>query len=148
MSGGWQSTNLDDLAKALGVDGSSDAAGDRAAYEPGDWFCVGHEHVITNKGAQFSSKPEGGDGRRVLLGNRHGPNATMYARSATVEEGVEHPRHDDGHNSGRCKLNKRGWVLFARRVSVPDEQLTAATFSCSEPPDSDLRSHLSQARRL
>lgn len=143
MGGGWKSTTLSDLLTDLGFD-----ADDVASCEPGDWFCVAHELVLERNGQPFAEKSKAGDGRRVLLGNCNGPNATMYPRSATVPEGVFHPPHSDFIPGGRCKLDKEGWVRFSRRVVVLAEHLDGTTYSCSEPEDSQLLADLRRARRL
>ena len=146
MSGGWETIRTEDLAAAFGHDPEPRGS----AYEPGDWFCVDHQLVLWPNGQPFSLKPEGGDGRRVLLGNRNGPNATMYARSASREDGVRHFRHIHAALQSSCKLNLDGWVLFKRRVVVVDWQshLNDTTFSCREPQGSDLWADLKRARRL
>lgn len=130
--------------------------GPEYAYAPGHWFCVAHTDVRVLRspessrlraGDLFSDKPTRGehDGRRIVLASLYGPNASLYARSASRRARFEHPAH--AHNDGQdgCRLDRTGWLDFRIVVGVPSTSLNDETFSCEEPKPSELRAHLEQA---
>ena len=118
--------------------------GPEFAYGPGNWFCVPHEHVKRDGGRVFSTK-SGGDGRRVVLATAFGPNATLFARSASVPDRFSHPAHQHEGGPGRCRLNRDGWINLRIPVNVPSELLCNETYSCKEPDDAPLRAELARA---
>lgn len=125
--------------------------GPEYAYACGHWFCVPHRDVHRRDGRLFSKKPEGRTdraGRRVVLATAYGPNASLFARSASVVSRYEHPPHSHPEEQSRCKLDAVGWLDFRVIVSVPATSLNDNTYSCEEPPSSDLRSYLEQALGL
>lgn len=147
MSSGRPTFRLDDLSALFGIDPPAAPRNTGDAFAAGDWFCVAHELVIERSGEAFANKEAGGDGRRILLGNTNGPNASVYTRSATVREGVPHDEHAHRSTVSTCKLDKNGWVRLTRRVSMLVQHLTEQTYSCSEPPDSPLLADLKNAQR-
>ena len=121
--------------------------GDDFLYGPGNWFCVPHANVHRPDGRPFSQRV-GGSGRRVVLGMQHGPNATLFARSASVPSPYEHPAHVHPDGRGRCQLDEDGWIYFRLPVSVPAEALCDDTYSCEEPAHSSLFAELERAVSL
>jgi hypothetical protein len=111
--------------------------GDEFMYGPGHWFCVSHAEVRRKDGRLFSEKT-GGSGRRVVLADRFGPNATLFARSASLESPFHHPAHAHEDDPGRCALDQDGWINFRLPVSVPSDVLGEETYSCKEPDGSVL----------
>ena len=111
--------------------------GGEFSYGCGHWFCVPHSEVRRRDGSLFSEK-KGGDGRRVVIADRHGPNATLYPRSRLRRRGFEHPAHSHVAGPGRCKLDESGRVVFPVPVNVPLEVLNDETYSCVEPDGSPL----------
>lgn len=128
---------LDELRKQLGPE---------FAYGPGHWFCVSHDDVHRRDGYRFSQKTAG-TGRRVVLATIAGPNATLFARSASRQSPFQHPAHDHGTVT-RCKLDQKGWIDLRLPVSVPADVLDDTTYSCEEPPDSVLIAALDKAVAL
>lgn len=120
--------------------------GPEFAYGRGHWFCVRHEDVRREDGYPFSRKT-GGSGRRVVLANAYGPNATLFARSASTESSFSHPKHEHGPDQSTCKLDEDGWINFRIRVLVPAESLADDTYSCEEPGSSPLLDELERALR-
>lgn len=149
MSEGRRTFRLEDLSAVFGVDPpvAVDQRNPGDPFAAGDWFCVAHELVIERSGEAFATKEPGGDGRRVLLGNTNGPNASVYTRSATVREGIFHDKHAHRSTVGTCKLDRDGWVRFTRRVSMLVQHLSEQTYSCTEPADSPLLVDLKKAQR-
>lgn len=113
-------------------------------YGPGDWFCVPHEDVCRLDGRPFSRK-QGGSGRRVVLGTQHGPNATIFARSASIPSPYPHPAHIHPDGAGRCQLDRDGWIDLRLPLSVPAAALSDETYSCAEPAHSSLHVELERA---
>jgi hypothetical protein len=132
----------DDLRRQLGFDDLS--------YEPGAWWCVPHQAVIHHAdgpfpGEPFARKAAAGDGRRVVLGTAYGPNATLFARSASIGTTYEHPVHDHPGGSSRCRITAKGWINFRLPVSVSVDILGEEHFSCEEPPDTTFWAALAAA---
>jgi len=121
--------------------------GDGFDYGPGHWFCVPHGDVRNPDGRRFSEKT-GGSGRRVVLASSHGPNATIFARSASRETPFSHPAHPQDGPHGTCRVDKRGWIAYRVPVSVPAAVLCDNTYSCSEPDKEWLLSELKRAGAL
>lgn len=121
--------------------------GTEFSYGPGHWFCVEHEDVFREDGYLFSEKT-GGSGRRVVLATKHGPNATLFARSASRRAGFVHLAHDHGSDTGSCKLDEDGWINFRIRVLVRSDALTDGSYSCREPDDSTLLAEMNRADQL
>ncbi len=121
--------------------------GDEFSYGPGHWFCVPHDVVRRSDGAPFSLKTAG-SGRRVVLATSHGPNATLFARSASVESRFVHPAHRHPEGPGRCRLDADGWIDLRIPVSVPSSALCDETYSCEEPVETLLRPELKRAIAL
>lgn len=126
----------DEIRRQLGGD---------LAYGPGSWFCVVHGQVFRPDGYLFAEHKAGGDGRRVVLATSLGPNATLFARSASRESPHPHVAHDHGSGSKRCKLDRDGWVNFRLPVSVAADFLSEHTYSCLEPDGSGLYEQLDEA---
>lgn len=122
--------------------------GPEFGYRVGHWFCVDHAVVVRRTGRPFSYKA-GGDGRRVVLATRPGPNATLFARSASYELGVEHSAHlHDDAQRNTCRLNLPGWIDLRVPVGVPTEALNDDTLSCEEPESSELYSLMETAAAI
>jgi hypothetical protein len=119
----------DDIRRQLGF-------GD-LSFEPGTWWCVPHAAVRLTDGPLFSSK-QAGDGRRVVLATAYGPNATLFARSASISTTYEHPAHVHPGGSARCRIGVQGWINFRLPVNVSTDVLDEDHFSCEEPPDTTL----------
>jgi hypothetical protein len=150
MGDGRRTFRLEDLPALFGIEPPV-AVGSRSpgdAFSAGDWFCVAHELVIERNGEAFAIKEAGGDGRRILLGNAHGPNASVYTRSAKVPDGLPHDEHSHRATVFTCKLDLSGWVRLTRRVSMGMQHLNEQTYSCTEPADSPLLAQLKKAQRL
>ena len=126
----------DDIRRQLGLPD--------LVFEPGTWWCVPHEVVRRRDGAPFSSKA-GGSGRRVVLGTAYGPNATLFARSASIKTSYEHPVHIHPGGSSRCQIDERGWIDFRLPVNVASDFLGAECFSCEEPEGTTLWGELAWA---
>ena len=125
----------DELRKQLGAE---------FLYGPGHWFCVRHELAMRSDGYSFSEK-HGGSGRRVVLATAHGPNATLFARSASRPSPFSHDAHSHETVSERCKIDVQGWINLRIPVSVDADELNEDTYSCEEPPTTTLKDEL---RRL
>ena len=123
----------DDIRQQLGLPDLS--------FEPGAWWCVPHEGVRRQDGALFSGK-SGGSGRRVVLASAYGPNATIFARSASVATTYDHPAHVHPGGSSRCKLNASGWINLRLPVNVSTDSLTEEYYSCDEPDGTGLHAAL------
>ncbi len=121
--------------------------GDEFSYGPGHWFCVPHSDARRRDGSLFSEKGSG-DGRRVVLADNFGPNATLYPRSVSKKNSFFHPAHAHGDDPGQCKLDKDAWVVLRVPVSVPEAVLCDATFSCVEPDGSALFAEIERAVSL
>ena len=121
--------------------------GPEFSYGPGHWFCVRHEDVHRDDGNLFSAR-RGGTGRRVVLATEHGPNATLFARSASVRSGYPHPAHDHASEFSRCRLDRDGWIELGVRVVVDASCLCDDTYSCDEPEESGLRAEMRRVQRL
>ena len=121
--------------------------GDEYSYRPGHWFCVRHEDVHREDGYLFSRK-SGGSGRRVVLATKYGPNATLFARSASREAPFFHPAHAHNPDAGSCRLDEDGWINFRIRVLVHSDALGDDTYSCEEPDSSPLIAESERALRL
>lgn len=130
----------EDLLAQLGFEGTS--------FEIGTWWCVPHEKVTIRSGRLFSKKPSPGDGRRVVLASEYGPNATVFARSASVVTKCKHAAHDHRSDEDRCRIDRDGWVNLTIPVTVPIEFLGMSTFSCEEPEESGLFALLEKALRF
>ena len=128
----------DELRRQLGEDFS---------YGPGHWFCVPHEEVYQPDDRLFSRK-RGGSGRRVVLGTPHGPNATLFARSASIPSPYPHPAHIHPDGAGRCQLDRDGWINLRIPLSVAAAVLCDETYSCEEPAHSSLFAELEKATSL
>jgi hypothetical protein len=128
----------DEIRRQLGLGDPS--------FEPGTWWCVPHEAVFRRTGRPFSNKT-GGDGRRVVLAAAYGPNARLFARSASIQADYEHPPHVHPGGSSRCMLSKTGWISFRVPVNVPVDFLTMENYSCEEPEGSTLLAALAEAVR-
>jgi len=124
----------DELRRELGEDFS---------YGPGHWFCVEHEVVFQSSGRRFANK-EGGSGRRVVLASAHGPNATIYPRSASIPTPTAHPAHVHDVTTG-CRVDIDGWVELRVPVTVAASALDGTTYSCEEPAGSPLLADLDRA---
>lgn len=115
------------------------------SFEPGSWWCVPHEAVRRRSGAAFSTK-SGGTGRRVVLASAYGPNATIFARSASVPAPYEHPPHVHEGTSSRCEIKVTpAWINFRVPVNVSSDYLNEEYFSCEEPPGTSLWPELAWA---
>ena len=90
----------------------------------------------------------GGSGRRVVLATEYSPNATLFARSASVPSTYAHPAHDHASDFSRCQLNEDGWINLGIRVVVPVSSLCDDTYSCDEPEESTLRAEMERTPRL
>jgi hypothetical protein len=121
--------------------------GPEFSYGPGHWFCLRHEDVRREDGYPFSRK-SGGSGRRVVLATRYGPNATLFARSASTPSSFAHPAHEHTKDSNSCMLDEYGWIDLRIRVLVPADSLCDGTYSCEEPEGSSLLVALGRAVRL
>lgn len=121
--------------------------GPEFAYGPGHWFCVRHEDVRRENGRLFSDR-RGGTGRRVVLATGYGPNAALFARSASVRSAYAHPAHDHANDFSRCQLDQDGWIDFRIRVVVPVSSLCDDNYSCDEPEESSLRTEMERILRL
>lgn len=135
-------TMWDDLRRQLGFDDLS--------YEPGTWWCVPHDAVTHHDhgpypGEPFARKAAPGDGRPVVLGTAYGPNATLFARSASIPTTYEHPVHVHTGGSSRCRITAKGWINFRMPVSVSVEILGEEHFSCEEPPETTFWAALAAA---
>ena len=135
LARGCGTTLWDELRRQLGPE---------FLYGPGAWFCVAHEHVYRQDGRPFSER-QGGSGRRVVLGTEYGPNATLFARSASVRRGFPHPKHAHSEGRGRCQIDQDGWINLRLPVSVASSALRDETYSCEEPEDSPLYAELERA---
>ena len=134
MVAGW-AVDLGDIRRQLKGD---------FGYRTGHWFCPAHEAVSRQDGRPFSRK-SGGSGRRVVLATPAGPNATVFARSASVELGYCHDAHDHDGGPGTCCLDDQGWIDFSVPVSVAAEDLNDRTYSCREPDGSQLYVEMDRA---
>ncbi len=121
--------------------------GGEYSYGPGHWFCVSHQDVRRLDSRPFSYKT-GGSGRRVVLATRHGPNATLFARSSSVESHFPHPAHRHVDGAGRCRIDEDGWVDLRIPVSAPTFALCDETYSCEEPDGTGLLAELERAITL
>ncbi len=121
--------------------------GDGFAYGPACWFCVAHDDVRTTEGRRFSERT-GGSGRRVVLASSHGPNATVFARSASRETAFSHPPHMHDGKVGSCALDLKGWIVYRVPVNVPATALCDDAYSCREPDEEWLLSELKRAGAL
>jgi hypothetical protein len=116
------------------------------SYETGSWWCVPHDAVRRRNGTSFSGK-SGGSGRRVVLASAYGPNATLFARSASVVTAYEHAAHVHPGGSFRCKIDEVGWINFGIPVSVSTIYLNEEYYSCEEPDSTDLLAKLADAMK-
>jgi hypothetical protein len=121
--------------------------GGEFSYGLGHWFCVSHEDVCRLDGRPYSYKTHG-SGRRVVLATRHGPNATLFARSCSVESRFAHSAHKHPDGPGRCRIDKNGWINLGIPVSVPVVALCDATYSCEEPEGTGFLAELERAIAL
>lgn len=110
-------------------------------YGPACWFCVPHDAVRTPSGRRFSERV-GGLGRPVVLASSHGPNSTVFARSASRKTALSHPAHVHDGGLGTCALDRDGWIVYRAPVSVPASALCEETYSCLEPDEDWLLSEL------
>lgn len=110
-------------------------------YGPASWFCVPHDEVRTPDGRRFSERV-GGSGRRVVLASSHGPNSTVFARSASRKTALSHPAHVHDGELGACALDRDGWIVYRVPVSVAAAALSQETYSCREPDEGWLLSEL------
>ncbi|MEX0663326.1 MAG: hypothetical protein WD598_00990 [Acidimicrobiia bacterium] len=77
----------------------------------------------------------------MVLASAFGPNAMLFARSASFETTYEHAAHvHDG--GGTCFLDENGWINFKLRVSVHTKVLGEDYYSCKEPEGTTLREEL------
>lgn len=118
------------------------------SFEIGTWWCVPHDVVRLATGQPFARKSGSGDGRRVVLATEYGPNATLFARSASIGSTYEHPAHVHPDGGERCKLDRQGWVNFRLPVSVEVDRLGNDNFSCEEPDGTSLLAAISKALAL
>lgn len=103
--------------------------GPEFSYGPGHWFCVSHEDVYRARDRRRFPEKEGGSDRRIVLAARHGPNATLIARSASVKgPPLFHPAHLQEGDPGRYRLDQDGWINFRVPVSVSSEVLSHTTY--------------------
>ena len=116
-------------------------------YGPASWFCVPHDEVRRPDGRRFSERV-GGLGRPVVLASGHGPNSTVFARSASRETALSHPAHVDDGEHGTCALDRNGWIVYSVPVSVPAAALCDETYSCREPDEGWLLSELKRVGAL
>lgn len=135
----------DEMRRQLGLGDPS--------FEIGTWWCVPHDAVTHHKGGSYPGQPfarksRSGDGRRVVLATEYGPNATLFARSASIESTYEHPAHVHPDGGERCKLDRQGWVNFRLPVSVEVDRLGNDNFSCEEPDGTSLLAAISKALAL
>lgn len=135
-------TVWEDLRRQLGFDDLS--------YEPGTWWCVPHDAVTHHDhgpypGEPFARKAAPGAGRPVVLGTAYGPNATLFARSASIPTTYEHPVHVHPGGSSRCRITTKGWINFRMPVSVSVDILGDEHFSCEEPPETTFWAALAAA---
>ena len=121
--------------------------GDEFAYGPACWFCVPHETVHTPDGRRFAEH-SGGLGRPVVVASSHGPNSTVFARSASRETAFSHPAHVHDGELGNCALDEDGWIVYKVRVIVPAKELCDDTYSCREPDEEWLLSELKRTGAL
>ena len=106
-----------------------------------------HEDVRREDGYLFSKK-HGGSRRRVVLATEYGPNATLFARSASVRSTYAHPAHDHASGFSRCQLDEDGWIDLRIRVVVHISSLCDDNYSCDEPEESTLRAEMERTLRL
>lgn len=116
-------------------------------YGPACWFCVPHDEVRKPGGRRFSERV-GGRGRRVVLASSHGPNSTVFARSASRRTALSHPAHVHDGERGTCALDRDGWIVYRVPVSVPAAALCEETYSCLEPDEDWLLSELKRVGAL
>lgn len=121
--------------------------GDGFAYGPACWFCVSHDQVHKPDGRRFSERI-GGLGRPVVLASSHGPNSTVFARSASRVTPFSHPAHVHDGELGICALDKNGWIVYGVRVIVPIAELCDDTYSCREPDEEWFLSELKRTGPL
>lgn len=138
MRRGTAFTMWEELRRQLGAEFS---------YGPGHWFCVPHDNVRRPDGRLFSEKT-GGSGRRVVLATRHGPNATLFARSASVVSRFAHAAHKHSDGPGRCRLDADGWINLRIPVNVSASALRDETYSCEEPAGTSLLTEIERAVSL
>ena len=120
------------------------------SYEPGTWWCVPHEAVTHHECGSFPADPfarkaAAGDGRRVVLGTAYGPNAMLFARSASIATTYEHPVHDHPGGSSRCRITAKGWINFRLPVTASVDFLDQENYSCEEPPGTSFWAALATA---
>lgn len=113
-------------------------------YGPGHWFCVPHADVYRPDGRPFSRK-DGGSGRRVVLATQHGPNATLFARSASIPSPFQHLAHVHPDGAGSCQLDRDGWIDFRLPLGVSSAALSDTNYSCEEPAHSAVYVELEKA---
>ena len=130
----------DEMRRQLGLAGPS--------FEIGTWWCISHEAVRLLTGQTFARKDAAGDGRRVVLATEYGPNATLFARSASIGSTYEHAAHTHSDGGNRCKLDRQGWINFRLPVSVDADSLNNDNFSCEEPAGTTLLAAIERALEL
>ncbi len=77
-----------------------------------------------------------------------GPNATLFARSASVESRFAHAAHKHSDGPGRCRLDADGWINLRIPVNVSASALRDETYSCEEPAGTSLLTEIERAVSL
>jgi hypothetical protein len=83
-----------------------------------------------------------------VLATAFGPNATLFARSASVKSLYQHAAHAHRDGGGRCKLDETGWINFQIPVNVATSALIEENYSCEEPAETSLREELVRRFKL
>ena len=116
-------------------------------FVPGAWFALSENEIYTdsNRKRYFANK----DGvRPCLLGSSPGPNQLVFARSATLSLGtVAHAKHVHPGETGRCLVNKNGFVVRTPVVVSP-ELINSENYRCREPDGSVVLNLLLSASRI
>jgi len=80
-----------------------------------------------------------------VLANRYGPNAILFARSASVESRFAHPAHKHSDGPGRCRIDTDGWINLRIPINVPASALCDENYSCEEPAGTSLLTEIERA---
>lgn len=84
----------------------------------------------------------------MVLATAFGPNATLFARSASRKSRYAHAAHAHTGGASRCRLDEKGWINFRIPVGVPAAVLCEENYSCEEPAGTSLLAELARAVEL